>query len=521
MASALEPERPQRRGSPWLTLLAVALGVSMVAIDGTVVSVANPTIGRDLHASLADLQWVTNGYLLALAVSLIVGGKLGDRFGRRLMFVIGIVGFALMSLACALSTTIDEMIAFRVVQGIAGAMLMPNTLALIRATFPPDKLGQAVGIWGGSTALATASGPIIGGLLVQHVSWQSIFLINLPLGVITLAVTAVVVAESRDVVAGRGFDLPGVIALSGGLFCVIWALIETDSHAWASAYTLIFLLGGLALLVVFTLWERRAKYPLLSLDLFRSRSLSAGTVLVMFGFLGLFGVLFFVTLYLQNVHGFSPVQAGVRMLPLTGVFAFSAPLGGFLTSKFGPRLPLLVGMLLLALGMFGLRDLGVDSSYVSMWPWFLALGVALGLTVVASTEAIVGNAPVGSGGLAGGLQNTANQVGGVLGTSILGSVLATRVGTSLPAAFAHHGVGAGLAKTLIAAKPLIAEGGAPITAKMSAHVQMQVVAASHEAFMSGLHLALLVAAIISLVGAAIALVVQRGKNTSDGSTLSI
>ena len=395
------------RGSPAWTLVAVALGVMMVAIDGTVVSVANPTISRDLHASLADLQWVTNGYLLSLAVLLIVGGKLGDRFGRRTIFSIGIVGFALMSLGCALSSSIGELIVFRVLQGVAGAMLMPNTLAILRSTFPPETLGRAVGIWGGSTALATASGPIVGGLLVQHVSWQSIFLLNLPLGALALAVTLSVVRDSRDLTSGRGFDLPGVATLSGGLFCIVWALIETDSHAWASAYTIAFLAAGLVLLVAFVVRESSTSRPLLPLKLFRSRSLSAGTVLVLLGFLGLFGVLFFVTLYLQNVHGYSPVATGVRLLPLTGVFAFSAPIGGVLTARFGPRIPLLVGMLLLGVAMLGLRGISVHSGYLSLWPWFLALGIALGLTVVASTEAIVGNAPVEVGGVAGGLQTTA------------------------------------------------------------------------------------------------------------------
>jgi MFS family permease len=246
---------PASSRSPWLTLVAVSLGVMMVALDGTVVSVANPTISHRLHASLADLQWVTNGYLLSLAVTLIIGGKLGDRFGRKRVFSIGIVGFAVMSLCCALSSSIGELIVFRVIQGLAGAMLMPNTLAIIRSAFAPDELGRAVGIWGGSTALATASGPIIGGLLVQHVSWQSIFLLNVPLGVIAFTVTLSVVNESRDLVSGRGFDLPGVAALSGGLFCVIWALIETDSHAWGSAYTLGFLAAGLALLIGFVVRE--------------------------------------------------------------------------------------------------------------------------------------------------------------------------------------------------------------------------------------------------------------------------
>src|SRR3984957_10627940 len=285
----IPPATPERsaghRGHPVLTLVAVALGVMMVALDGTVVSVANPTIERHLHASLSGFEWVTNGYLLALAVLLIIGGKLGDRYGRRLIFTIGIVGFALGSLGCTLSGSIEVLIAFRVIQGVAGAMLMPNTLAILRATFPAEKLSQAVGIWGATSALAVAAGPIIGGLLVQHVSWESIFLLNLPLGAVALAVTLWVVAESREPSSGRGFDLPGVATLSGGLFCIIWALIETDSHAWTSAYTIIFLAAGVVLLILFVIRELAASNPLLPMDLFRNRSLSGGTALVILGFL--------------------------------------------------------------------------------------------------------------------------------------------------------------------------------------------------------------------------------------------
>ena len=197
--------------------MAISLGVMMVALDGTVVSVANPTIQRDLNATLAGLQWVTNGYLLALAVLLIPGGKLGDRFGRRRIFAIGIAGFALASLGCALSSSIGVLVCFRVIQGVSGAMLMPNTLAILRATFPPEQLARAVGIWGATSALAVASGPIVGGLLVEHISWESIFLLNLPLGAIALTTTLLVVKESTEPVHER-FDFPGLILL-GRCWC--------------------------------------------------------------------------------------------------------------------------------------------------------------------------------------------------------------------------------------------------------------------------------------------------------------
>jgi len=505
-----------RQGHPWLTLAAVSLGVMMVGLDGTVVSVANPTIARHLHASLAGLQWVTNGYLLALAVTLILGGKLGDRFGRKAVFITGIVGFALFSLGCALSGSIEVLIGFRVAQGLAGAMLMPNTLALLRATFAPEKLNEAVGIWGGSSALAVASGPIIGGLLVEHVSWESIFLLNLPLGLLAAVFAFTFVRESRDEEHVDGFDSPGVLLLTGGLFLVIWALIKAQAHGWGSLYVLGFGIAGLVVLGVFVLREWRTRAPLLPLDLFRSRGLSAGTVLVVAGFFALFGVLFFVGLYLQNVHGYSPVQTGVRLLPLTGVFVVSAPIGGLLTQRFGARIPLCLGMLMFAGAFLGLTHLQVHSAYSAQWPYFLILGVALGLVIVASTEAIVGNAPVARGGIAGGLQSTANQLGGVLGTAILGSIIVSSVGSSLAGNLAANRVPAAVAAQVQAAKELVGQGLAPVSRGMSAQLSARVTDAAHASFMGGLHLGMWVGLGVALFGAALALLVRGGVHGQAG-----
>jgi EmrB/QacA subfamily drug resistance transporter len=507
---------PVRSATPWLSLVAVALGVMMVGLDGTVVGVANPTIAKDLGASLAGLQWVTNGYLLALAVLLIVGGKLGDRFGRKKVFVAGIVLFALTSLGCALSSTIEELIAFRVLQGVGGALLLPNTLAILRASFPPEQLNQAVGAWGGSSAIAVASGPIIGGLLVEHVSWESIFLLNLPLGLLAAVVALRWVTESRESTASSSFDLPGVGLLSGGLFLVIWALIKAQDRGWGSAYVLGFGAAGLLLLVLFALRERSTPAPLLPLGLFANRSLSAGAALIIVAFFALFGVLFFVGLYLQNVHGYSPVQTGVRLLPLTATFAVSAPLGGVLTQRFGPRVPLFAGMLILIVCFIGLAGLEVDSGYLSQWPFYFGIGLAMGMIIVASTEAIVGNAPVDQGGIAGGLQSTANQLGGVLGTAVLGSVLVSAVGSSLLDNLRDGGVPEATAKQVAAQKELVGQGVAPVTSDMSASVAHAVTSAAHASFIDGLHAAMHVSIGLAIAGALLALLVGRGHGTGDG-----
>lgn len=500
------------------TLAAVSLGVMMVGLDGTVVGVANPTISRDLGASLAGLQWVTNGYLLALAVLLVVGGKLGDRFGRKKVFLTGVVGFGIASAGCAISTSIELLVVFRVLQGIAGALLLPTTLAIIRAAFPPEELNKALGIWGGTSALAVASGPIIGGLLVEHVSWESIFLLNLPLGALALLVGLRSITETNEPEAG-GFDFPGVALLTGSLFAVVWGLIKAQDHGWGSAYVLGFLVAGLVLIAAFIVREQRAAAPLIPLDLFRSRSLSAGVVLVVAGFFALFGVLFFVTLYLQSVGGYSPVEAGIRTLPLTGVFVLSAPLGGTLTEKLGPRPPLVIGMVLMAVSFLLLTRLEVDSSYSALWPAFLMIGVALGLVVVASTQAIVGNAPVERAGVAGGVQSTANQLGGVLGTAVLGSLIVSKVSSTFGGHLSDAGVPADVAARLGEAKEAVSQGVAPVSREMSADLVQRVTLASNETFLDGLHLAMGVGAGVAVLGILLALLVKPGHAVEGGAAL--
>ncbi len=498
-------------GHPWLTLVAVAFGVMMVGLDGTVVSIANPAIARDLHATLADLQWVTNGYLLALAVSLITAGKLGDRLGRKRVFLTGVVGFALASTMVGLSGSISMVIFWRVVQGLAGALLQPSSLAILRNAFPADKLNMAVGIWGGTSALAIASGPIIGGLLVQHVNWQSVFYVNVPVGLLALLVGLWVIRESRMSDVRQSFDIPGVLLLSAAMFSLVWAIIKAQAYGWGDVYPLGFFGGAILLLGLFLVRERVARGPLIPLGLFRSASLSASAALVLMVSFALFGVLFFLVLYLQQVHGMSPVQAGVRILPLTAVFVFSAPLGGALTQRFGPRPPIVFGMVAVSASLFGLASITVNAPYVALWPWFALLGIGMGFVIVAATEAIVGNAPLDLSGVASGLQQTAMQVGGVLGTAVLGSVMSTKVTSALVGRLTAVGVPAPQAVAAKQAVPLIAQGVVPIQPGTPAQAAAAFTTGAHAAFMDGLHLAMLVGAVVALAGALIGLIVRRGQ----------
>jgi EmrB/QacA subfamily drug resistance transporter len=446
--------------------------------------------------------------------------------------VIGIVGFALTSLGCALSPNIGTLIVFRVLQGVAGALLMPNTLALIRSAFPPAELNRAVGIWGGSSALAVASGPIIGGLLVEHVSWESIFLLNLPLGLLAAVVAIAWVKESKDEEHVGSFDVPGVALLSGGLFLVVWALIKAQDKGWGSLYVALFALAGIAVLAAFVWWESRAEDPLLPLDIFRERSVWSGTLLVVVGFFALFGVLFFIGLYLQNTNGYSPVQTGVRMLPLTAMFVVSAPLGGFLTERFGPRPPLILGMLLLVVAFLGLSRLEVDTGYGGQWPYFLIIGISFGLIIVSTTQAILGNVPVERGGIAGGLQSTAQQLGGVLGTAVFGSIIAAKVTGSLPDALAERGVPGPVAAVVDRAGELVSQGVSPVDPEKapqslvagiaqasggapSPQLSASIRDASYAVFIDGLHAAMYVGVGLAVVAAVLGFLVSRGRTLEE------
>lgn len=476
------PVAEARPRDKWGTLVTVALGVVMVGLDGTVVSIANPAIGRSLHASLADLQWITNAYLLALAVGLIPGGKLGDRYGRRLVFLVGVVGFTLASVGVAVSGSVSGAIVMRTVQGLFGALLMPNTIALVRAVFPADELNRAVGIWSSASAAAIAGAPVIGGFLVQNVNWQSVFFINVPIGIATVACGLVVMPESRESIRQR-FDGAGLLLLAATLFCLVYGVVHSESAGWGSAESLVLLAASVALGGIFVVVEQRRKAPLLPLHLFRSRSISLGVVTLLLNFFALYGVLFFVSLYFQNVQRLDAIQAGLRLLPLIGIFSIASPYAGRVTTRFGPRIPITFGLALSTASLIGMVSIGTRSPFWSLCPSLVGIGLGVALVVVASTEAIIASAPVDEAGLAGGLQAVAIQLGGVLGSSIIGSVLAARVNALLPHGFPIAG-------------PVVAQGAVP------AGTPPAVAATAHAAFLSGLHLALLFGALATLIGAA-------------------
>jgi EmrB/QacA subfamily drug resistance transporter len=513
-AASGKGKRSGMRGSPRLTLLSAALGVMMVAIDGTIVGVANPVIQAKLGASLADIQWVTNGYLLALAITLITIGKIGDRFGHKKVFLTGIVGFALTSAAVGfggdLAGSITLVILFRVLQGVFGAMLQPTALALLRETFPIEKLNGAIGVWGAVIGASTAAGPIVGGLLVQHINWESCFYVNVPVGVIALIIGLLVLRETPPSPAARSFDIIGILLLTAFLFLLVWTLIKGSSYGWGSGTSIGFFAGAAVALIAFIFREARAKEPLLPLRLFRSPSLSAGTVLVITLMFALYGAMFFMTFFMENVHGLDPVATGVRLLPMTAMMMVGAPVAGQVITKIGPRIPMMVGMIMAAVALFGLSRLGLTSSLNETIVWFGLLGLGLSPVMVGGTEVIVGNAPVELAGVAGGLQSTAMQVGGTIGTAVLGGVMSAKVNSELLGKWTAAHLPALTPTQLAGVKSAAEVGVAPVQKGVPAHVAAGITDVVHTVFLSGMTTSFLVAFGVAIFGALLALITRRG-----------
>lgn len=505
------------RGHPWFTLFTVAVGVMMVALDGTIVAIANPAIASDLGATFAEVQWITNAYFLALAVSLITAGKLGDRFGHRQTFLIGVVGFAAASGAIGLSDSIALVIVFRVLQGLFGALLMPAALGLLRATFPAEKLNMAIGIWGMVIGASTAGGPILGGVLVEHVNWQSVFFINVPVGVLAVALGVWILLDHRAENAPRSFDILGIALLSAAMFCLVWALIKAPEWGWGDLTTWTFIAVSAVGFALFAFWETKVGEPLIPLGLFRSVPLSAGVVLMVLMAIAFMGGLFFVTFYLQNVHGMSPVDAGLHLLPLTGMMIVGSPLAGAVITKVGPRIPLAGGMAFTALAMYGMSTLEKTTGSGVMSLWFALLGLGLAPVMVGATEVIVGNAPMELSGVAGGLQQAAMQIGGSLGTAVLGAVMASKVDSDLEGNWAKAGLPPLTPEQAGQASEAVQVGVAPVAEGTPAQVAAKITDVAHDTFISGMSLASLTAAGVAAVAVLVAFLTKRGENAEAGA----
>jgi EmrB/QacA subfamily drug resistance transporter len=411
----------------WWTLAAVAFGLFMIMLDNTVVNVALPSIQRDLDIDVSELEWVVNGYALTFAVLMLTGGKLADLLGRRLIFIVGLAIFTASSLACGMATGPEMLIGARVVQGIGAALMNPATLSIITATFPPRQRGMAIGIWAGVSAMALAIGPLVGGLLTEKIDWGWIFFINVPIGLLGIVVARLVIEESRDTSRVQRLDLPGLLSSAIALFALTYALIEANTYGWTSARILSLFGVAVVGLAVFVALELRQRVPMLDLTLFRSGTFAGANLVMLMVALAMFGVFFFVSLYMQNVLGFSAIEAGATFLPMTLLVTFVAPIAGKLSDRVGSRWLMGSGMTLVGSSLLLFSRLDVNSSFWNILPGLVTGGFGMALSMTPTTAAAMGSVPVDKAGVGSAVLNSMRQVGGSLGIAVMGAIVASYV----------------------------------------------------------------------------------------------
>jgi EmrB/QacA subfamily drug resistance transporter len=490
---AAEPD-PRR----WWTLGAVCVATFMLLLDVTIVNVALPDIQRDLGSSFEDLQWVVDAYALTLAAFLLTAGSLADRLGRRRVFIAGLALFSVASLLCGLSTSPTALNLSRALQGVGGAGMFATSLALLAAAFSGRERGTALGIWGATTGASVAVGPLVGGVLVEHISWQSIFFVNLPIGVAAIAVTLRMVGESKDPNPAP-IDWAGLVTFSAALFALVFALVRGNAEGWGSGIIVGLLVGAAVLLIVFVAVERRLQHPMLDLALFRKPTF-VGAAFVAFALSGsIFAMFLYLTLFMQNILGFSPLAAGVRFLPITVLSFFFAALSGNLTERVPVRYLLAAGLGLVGVGLLLMTGLDADSKWTALLPGFVLAGIGVGLTNPAIASAAVGVVDPRRAGMASGVNSTFRQVGIATGIAGLGAIFQSVVTGKIVDALGPQGANAKLPPAEVLAQGNPAAAGS-----------------ARDAFITGwtgaLNEILVIAAVLALAGAVAALVLVRGKD---------
>jgi len=485
-----------------IVLLTMCFALAMAMLDNTVVNVALPSIKNDLGAGFSQLQWIVDGYVLAFASLLLTGGILGDRYGRKKMFLTGVAVFTLFSFLCGVSQTPGQLIAFRALQGVGGALLLPGTLSILTVTFPVQERAKALGIWAGVSGIALALGPTLGGYMVEHLGWASVFFLNVPIGIVALIVATRTVTESVSEVE-RQLDVTGLVLGTLALFFVTYALIEANQLGWGSARIVGSFVLFAGFLVAFLWWELRNPHAMMPLRYYKIPSFSAGNAVAFSVGMGMFATFFFLTIYMQSIHGYSPFKSGAGFLPMTLAIIFTAPNAGKYASTHGSRAPMTFGLLLTGIGLVLLGVLLTPTtSYWVLFPIYLAMGIGLGATMAPMTAAVMNSVGPQRAGLGSAMTNTSREVGGVLGIALLGTILTTKLKSSLGPALANLGLGV-QQKAAIAASAshgeLIVRGLGLTSAQTGA-----VRGAFGSAYMNGFQAALLFAGSVLVVAAVIA-----------------
>ncbi|MEU3049777.1 MFS transporter [Streptomyces sp. NPDC006984] len=503
------------RGHPWLTLLTLSVGAMMVSLDGTIVTVAQPAMQADLGATLTGVQWITNGYLLAVAALLITAGKLGDRYGHRRLFLIGATGFTATSVAIGASGDLGWVIALRVLQGVFGALMQPATLGLLRSAFPAERLNMPIAVRSAVIAASTAAGPVVGGLLVEHANWSWVFYLNVPLGALSLALGVTVLRDAPRTATAGHLDLLGMAVVGGALCAFVGGLTTLAEQGRADARTLLLLAASGVLAGLFLWWEKRAQDPLLPLRIFASTRFTVGVLAMIAMSFVMFGAPFVLIFYLQNVLGLSPAASGVRVLGLTLLMIVGAPPAAIWISRSGPRAPVTAGLAVTAVAMTALSRLDADSGTLETTACFLLLGLGFSPVMVGATKLVIGSAPAELAGVAGGVQQTSMQVGGSLGTATVGAIVGGYVAAVLPGRLAASGIevppGLGDAPVRDAAVGLAPDLGTRTASAALTRI-------GQTTFLDGMSYALLATAAVAALGALAGLFAGPGKVTSSHGT---
>ena len=495
----------------WWTLGAMCFALFMIMLDNTVVNVALPSIERDLGSSLSSLEWIINGYTLAFAVFLATGGRLGDIFGRRLTFLIGVALFSISSATAGFAPDTTWLVGSRVVQGIGGALMMPATLSIVTNAFPPSERGKAIGTWAGVSALALAIGPVLGGFLTEAVSWRAIFFINLPVGIGAVLATLFAVRESRDHTVGREVDYAGVATLTVALTALVLALIEGNSWGWGSVPVLSLLVGSVVMMGVFVLVELRVAAPMVEFRLFASRNFVGSNLIALIVTFAMLAQFFFLALYMQNILGYSPLQAGLRFLPATLMIVAIAPIAGRLTDRIGPRIPIAVGLTLVSAAMFWLTQIDTSTSYGDLFPSFILMGVGMALVMSPMSTAAMNAVANAKAGIASGILSMNRMIGGTLGIAVIGAVFQASARSDLDNSLAGSGLTAGQRSDIAHGLG----GGVSTVPNGVSHGQAtQIAAAAHDAFISAFASSMRVATGVAVVGVIVAIALIRPRRES-------
>ena len=489
----------QRR---WLTLSVLCLTLVLISVDNTILNVAIPTLARDLHASGSQLQWIVDSYVLVFAGLLLTAGSLGDKFGRRGALILGMGIFGVGSVAAAMATSPTQLIAFRAVMGIGGAFIMPATLSILTNVFTNAKeRAKAIAIWAGCSGLGVALGPVTGGWLLEHFSWGSVFLVNIPVLLLAIVGSLLIVPTSKDPHAPK-LDIGGALLSMAGLAALLWALIEAPERGWMSSTTIAAFGGAMVILGVFGWWESRQAEPMLDLRLFKNPRFSAASGAVTMIFFALFGSLFIVTQYMQSVMGYTALQAGLRYLPLAGMLMVTSPMSAKLAERIGTKIVVTSGLVAVSAGLLLMLRLEAGSGYGPLLTSMLVLAFGMGLTMAPATESIMGSLPPEKAGVGSAVNDTTREIGGALGVAVLGSVLSSVFTSKVGDAFdtvplphdvrdvAEHSIGGALA----------------VAGRVGGEAGTTIAGLARSAFVDGFHTISIVAAGFAAVGAVVAFV---------------